>query len=129
MIYYSLTDFCLFGSIMTENHKWGEVFLRCTVRTLSTIVIQQKAYLHKGPLFPFSSCFAQSDDRVLIRKCRLLNPLFSPSYSVALHLAGPHFTVFCIETSGISGISIRTGQLFLCGYNTAGSSLIASWLS
>lgn len=89
----------------------------------------EKAYLHKRPLFPFSSCFAQSDDRVLIRKCRLLNPLFSPSYSVALHLAGPHFTVFCIETSGISGISIRTGQLFLCGYNAAGSSLIASWLS
>lgn len=31
----------------------------------------------QGPLFPFSSCFALSDFRVLIRKCRLLNPLFS----------------------------------------------------
>lgn len=33
--------------------------------------------------------------------------------------------MFCIETKGISGISIRTDQLFLCGYNPAGSSLIA----
>lgn len=33
---------------------------------------------------------------------------------------------FCIETRGISGISIRTGQRFLCGYNAAGSSLIAT---
>lgn len=36
-----------------------------------------------------------------------------------------HLAVFCIETRGISGVSIKPGQLFLCRYNAAGSSLIA----
>lgn len=56
---------------------------------------------------------------VLIRKRWLLNPLFSSAVLVVCVNQG------LSETSGISGISIRTGQLFLCGYTTAGSLLIA----
>lgn len=97
--------------------------LRCTVRALSAIVILlEKPYLDKGPLFPFSSCFAQSDYTVLIRKWWLLNLLFSSASPLRSTCQSLIFAVFCIETRGISGISIRTGQLFLCGYNAAGSS-------
>lgn len=73
----------------------------------------------RGPSPSLSSYFAQSDDRVLIRKRWLLNPLFSSAVLVVCVNQG------LSETSGISGISIRTGQLFLCGYTTAGSLLIA----
>lgn len=73
----------------------------------------------RGPSPSLSSYFAQSDDRVLIRKHWLLNPLFSSAVLVGCVNQG------LSETSGISGISIRTGQLFLCGYTTAGSLLIA----
>lgn len=45
-----------------------------------------KAYLDKAPLFPFSSCFVQSDGKVVIRKLWLLNPLFSPAGPLLLGL-------------------------------------------
>lgn len=125
MNYYSPTNLCLLGSIMRANHKWGAVSKMYSESFICHCNPAGKAYLDKGPLFPFSSCFAQSDYRVLIRKCRLLNLLFFFSQPLASDLPGLHSTVFCIETRGISGISIRTGQLFLCGYNAAGSSLIA----
>lgn len=55
---------------MRANHKWGTV-LKCTVRTLSSIVILLEKP-GQGPPLSFFLLFAQSDYRVLIRKWWLL---------------------------------------------------------
>ena len=65
-----------------------------------------KAYLDEAPFFPFSSYFANSDWRVLIRKLCLLNPLFSPASPLHFTYEGLRLQCFaCKPESSVGSVS------------------------
>lgn len=134
IIYYSLTRLCIFGYITRASQKWRKQLLRYSVRAYLLLLSSWKSIPGHPPhhLLPISSCFAQSDCRVLIRKSWLLNQQFCFFFFFlsAGHLhrtyRGPPFSFGALRriNMGFGWISIRTHQSFLCGYNEPGSLLI-----
>lgn len=92
MIYYPLTKFCVFGSLMRAYLRWVIASKMYSNAFIHHCNPSGKTYLDKAPVFPFSSCFTLLDMNILIRKLWFLNPLVSPGCSLALNLSGVSFS-------------------------------------
>lgn len=107
IIYYSLTRLCIFGYITRASQKWRKQLLRYSVRAYLLLLSSWKSIPGHPPhhLLPISSCFAQSDCRVLIRKSWLLNQQFcfvfffcQPVTYIAPIVALLFLLVLCVES-------------------------------